>query len=219
MAYSTEKFSPSREVKKLIFGLKNLKHIWLLLSITFLLCGVIGVLLLPSGESQGKSTTPMALPAASPPVQNQAKTIIVDAQRMWTDCSIQIRKGDLIKIEASGQVNACTAPGDGANKWVGPDGWGYQPEFNIAGVRTDWVHVLGRGTSLECLTGKIGKKGMPFKVGRYSRFTAQEAGVLYLGVNHVISDYQGHIIHSLDEEGVIWPGSAGSFSATVQIEP
>jgi hypothetical protein len=168
----------------------------------------------PSGKAPGPTQSTTA------PSHAETRTVIVDPQRMWTDSNLQIKKGELITVEASGQVNACTIPEDGANKWVGPDGWGYNPQWNWGdtGKTTNWIYVLGKGSSLECLTGRIGRKGQPFRIGSHHKFTVPESGTLYLGVNHVISDWQGNITHGLDEMGLIWPSSAGTFTVKVTTE-
>jgi hypothetical protein len=150
--------------------------------------------------------------------RTETKTITVSAKKMWTDTGVQIRKGDYIIIEASGQANASGVATDAAYKWVGPDGWGYAPKFNNGntGQPMRWVLVLGSESSLGCMTGKIGKYGRPFRVGSYHTFTAKENGTLYLGFNDHISDWQGNIIYSSDEDGVVWEDNDGAFTATIR---
>lgn len=173
----------------------------------------------PSNESQNRTASAAPVESTKPPSKKEeSKTVTVSAQRMWTDTNIQLKNGDLIEINASGKANASGVSTDGAYKWVDPDGWGYAPEFTNGetGEPMRWTYVLGRGTSLMCLTGKVGKNGQPFKVGRYYTFTASENGTLYLGANDVISDYKGNILYSLDETGIIWPDNGGAFTATVK---
>jgi hypothetical protein len=167
-----------------------------------------------SDKSPSPSTETTESPSAETP-----NNIYVDAQQMWTDTGIQLSKGDTLNITASGQANACTISGDAANKWVSPDGWGYTPQFNMGdgGEPTNWIYVLGKGTSLECLTGKIGKRGKPFRVGSSFSSDVNQTGTLYLGVNHAISDWKGNIVLSLNEGGKIWPDSAGGFTAKIKI--
>lgn len=156
-------------------------------------------------------TTPIPIP------RQTSKDVSVDAQFMWTDTFLDVRVDDKISITASGQVNASTSPGDAANKYVGPDGWGYQPTFSVNGKPARWLQVLGPGSSLECLTGKIGDQGSPFKVGSSYSFTVTESGRLFLGVNHVVSDSDGIRRWQNNERGRIWTGSDGSFEAHVEI--
>jgi hypothetical protein len=148
----------------------------------------------------------------------ETKTVTVSAKKMWTDTGVQVRKGDYIVIEASGQANASGVSTDGAYKWVGPDGWGHAPKFNAGNTNNPmrWVWVLGSESSLGCMTGKIGRNGRPFMVGSSYTFTAQENETLYLGFNDHISDWQGNIIYSLDEDGIVWEGNGGSFIATIR---
>jgi hypothetical protein len=170
-----------------------------------------------SNESQ-KSTAP-AMPVTSKGASPQTftTTITVSAQRMWTDTGIDVRSGDLLEITASGRANASGVSTDAAYKWVGPEGWGYAPEFNNGqtGERMRWVYVLGSDSSLMCLTGKVGN-GTPFKVGSNYTFTAEDNGRLYLGVNDVISDYKGNVIYNGNETGAIWSDNGGSFIANVK---
>jgi hypothetical protein len=143
-------------------------------------------------------------------------TVAVDPQHMWTDSGIKLKKGDIVTIIASGQVNTTTQPGDVYNKWVGPDGWDYTPQVNINGAPARWVQLLGPNTPIACLTGRIGHSP-PFKIGKALGFTAETGGNLYLGVNGAMSDYQGKMMLTLDQTTVVWPGSAGGFTANVSL--
>jgi len=195
---------------------------------------LVGLLTVPEframfGLHQGAAVKPTATqsdllqsvePQSSklPSKPEETKTITVSAQRMWTDTNLQLTIGDLVEINASGRVNASGVSTDAAYKWVGPDGWGYSPEFRNGqtGEQMKWVYVLGPGTSLMCLTGKIGRSGRPFKIGSHYSFTAQESGTLYLGANDIVSDYKGNIVYGLDEMKPIWLDNGGTFAAVVK---
>lgn len=157
-------------------------------------------------------------PAPAPTPRQISKNVSVDAQYMWTDTGLDLATGDYVLITASGQATASTSPGDAANRYVGPDGWGEQPIFyNTQGKPHRWKLVLGDGSSLEALIGKVGSSGDPFKVGSNYSFTATQAGRLFLGVNHVVSDANGNRIWNNDERGRIWTGSDGAFDARIEI--
>lgn len=185
-----------------------MKHIWLVFSIVLLLCGLVGILLLPSGEQQSKVTNTNAS-AIGEQRKKETATVTVDAQKMWTNTNIQISAGDLIKIEASGEVNG-SVRGIAANKWVGPDGWKRSPS-----VTGQAVWLLGNNSSYMCLIGRVGN-GRPFKVGRQYSFTATASGPLHLGINDEAVDENSNPI-SDDSPG--WKDNAGSFTVTVQTEP
>jgi hypothetical protein len=66
--------------------------------------------------------------------------IVVDAKVMWTATGITVKAGQVIDLEVSGQVTASTNPNDAANKLVGPEGWGYDPQ-------KDWTY---NGSPTDC---------------------------------------------------------------------
>ena len=182
--------------------------------------GGIATLLISKDKAESQNPTTSAQVESTKPAYRteETKIITVSAQRMWTDTNVQLKNGDLVEINASGKVNASGVSTDPAYKWVDPDGWGYAPEFKNGetGEPLRWTYVLGPGTSLMCLTGKVGPNGQPFKVGRHYLFTAQENGTLYLGANDVISDYKGNIVYTLDESSIIWPDNGGAFTVNVK---
>lgn len=199
--------------------------LYIVIALLALLVGGGLVAMLKSNASNNQTNEPQKSVASEPSVtssaaspQTQSKTITVSGQRMWTDTGIDVKSGELLEINASGRANASGVSTDGAYKWVGPDGWGYAPEFNNSetGEPMRWVYVLGSNSSLMCLTGKVGTNGTPFKVGSNYSFTADQTGRLYLGVNDVISDYKGNVLYRGDETGTIWPDNGGSFIANVK---
>lgn len=139
-----------------------------------------------------------------------SKNIEVPANRMWTDTGADVKVGDVITIEASGEVNG-SLRNNAANRWVGPDGWARPPTIPSYSKAT-WV--LGRGTSFMCLTGKIGESGEPLKIGSSYSFTARTSGILFLGINDEVVDENGNIV---SDEGLGWKDNAGSFSVQINI--
>jgi len=134
--------------------------------------------------------------------------IIVDAKRMWTNTGITLRTGDEVIIEAAGTVNSCLNPSDGAYKWVGPNGWGFQPPFIT-------LLSAGPGSSFMSLIGRVGNHGEPFFVGAHRRFITASAGTLYLGVNDTIRDRSGSPVSGDDHP--FWRDNAGAFAVKVQV--
>jgi len=162
----------------------------------------------PSTTRQGGGTQPTVI----------HKSIIVDANSMWTETGLSLEAGDILTVDATGQVNGNTNKDDLAFKWVGPDGWGEDPTLNwwVAGAPAVWVHVLGRGSSFMCLTGRIGH-GAPFKVGSHFQASAGSAGDLLLGINSPISDHMGRTIRNIDDLNRGAWTNQGQLMCTVQI--
>lgn len=186
-----------------------------LLAVLIVVIGI--VVLLKSGESNNSSpnstTTPTyTVPSqSSKPTQKQeTKVVTVDAQTMWTNSNILANKGDVITVEASGQVNGDIAQGYPAYKWVGPDGWGQQSPYIKPGSKMMWV--LGR-TSYMCLTGRIGD-GTPFNVGSHYSFTSNSSGYLYFGVNDELLDENGNTITDTSTSGT-WRNNGGAFTVKI----
>jgi hypothetical protein len=97
-----------------------------------------------------------------------AVTIRVDANQQWTDTGMDVRSGDRIQFNGSGQVSY--APGPPA---VGPSG--------ARAGRNDLYPVPNMGPG--GLIAKVGDSA-PFPVGAGARqLTMSSSGRLYLGVN------------------------------------
>ena len=96
---------------------------------------------------------------------------IVPGTVAWTDTEIDVHSGDLIAIEASGEIQH--APEGAA---VGPDG-DLDPNlraFNVPEL-PDTNHAA--------LIGRIGDAGPPFLVGAILEASADRDGRLFLGIN------------------------------------
>ena len=126
------------------------------------------------------------------------------------DTKIQVKKGRTITISASGRINGSSTPGDGAYKWVGPDGWGSDPTFNQG--RTG---PLQRGQSFMALCVRIGTGKLSASDGRWRlagsnvQFVADQDGTLHLTVNDV-DDPTGM--------GDWWTDNQGEFAVQIQIK-
>jgi hypothetical protein len=142
-------------------------------------------------------------------------TITVSSTVVWNDTGVQIKSGNSVSIQAAGQVNIAS-PGDGADKWVGPNGWGTIPSFLCNGRPCLYKYAVN--DSLGSLIGKIGKNGRAFSVGSNTSFTASESGNLYLGVNDGISDWTGTILSESELISKMYFNNRGSFTATIQVK-
>ena len=95
-------------------------------------------------------------------------TVSVPGTRPYTDTGIALKRGDVVTVEAEGEV--FHNPDDK----TGPDGVN-NPDF-------DQFSVIG-GENHNGLIAKVGRNGTPFFVGRSHTFTAGADGPLFLGVN------------------------------------
>ena len=109
-----------------------------------------------TGGSSGGSVTP-------PPAQG----LTVSALQQWTATGYNVRRGDLISIRASGEVQI----GGAGNLKASPDGSSESYKDNpMPGVPTG------------ALIGRVGNSA-PFVVGSQRQFAAPAAGQLFLGIN------------------------------------
>ena len=94
-------------------------------------------------------------------------TLDVAADQVWSDTGIDLERGEMISLLASGEI-------DGGSFNTGPEG--FEPDdhdrFNVVPCRD---HAA--------LVGRVGHDGEPFFVGAEAVTVATDAGRLYLGVN------------------------------------
>lgn len=139
--------------------------------------------------------------------QNYKVTLRATDQQL--DTHIQVGKGQTITISATGRINGSSTPGDGAYKWVGPEGWGYDPDFNRGRKGP-----LPRGQSLMVLCARIGVGQLPINdgmwrvVGARAQLTAPDDGTIHLTVNDV-NDPTG--------AGDWWSDNQGELSITIVV--
>lgn len=148
--------------------------------------------------------------------QDESKSLDIRADKVWSDTGINLKSGQLVTIEASGQINV-GSPGNAADKWIDPDGWGYLPSQNWL-CSNQPCRYVNASNSLGSLIGKIGKNGKPFAIGSRSVFTASDAGTLYLGVDDSFSDERGNLLPEAELQREIYDNNRGSFSVTIRVE-
>ena len=102
-----------------------------------------------------------------------AQQRIVPGTVAWTDTGIDVRSGDLIAIEASGEIKAAL---DRAA--TGPDG---EQDPTLRGANLPELP----GANHAALIGRIGDAGPPFLVGPILKASADRDGRLFLGINDV----------------------------------
>lgn len=141
------------------------------------------------------------------------KSITVDPRRVWSDTGIQIKKGQTVNISASGQINLATK-GEGGDKLIGPEGWGYIPLTYCGGAPCRYIYRTTE--SMGSLIGKIGK-GEPFNIGASATITARDNGSLYLSVNDAVSDGNGRMLSDSEAASLIFSNNSGSFTATISV--
>lgn len=105
------------------------------------------------------------------PKDANTKSVIVQGKRPWTNTGIQIKKGDVISFEATGEVEWATG------KKVGPEGSLSKIRARFPGRPYPSPNIGAGG-----LVGRVGQ-GSAFVVGKSARVTADRTGVLYLGIN------------------------------------
>lgn len=152
---------------------------------------------------------------ATPPNKlTTSKTVTIDARQVWTDTGIEIKRGDILTIDATGQVNVAS-PGDGADKWVSPDGWGYIPLLYCGSQPCSYVYRTP--DSMGCLIGKI-EGGKAFKVGHQDVLTATISGKLFLGVNDAVSDASGNLLDDSRAASLMFSDNRGAFTVAIKVE-
>ena len=94
-------------------------------------------------------------------------TLDVAADQTWSDTGIDLERGEMISLLASGEI-------DGGSFSTGPEGFGPNDHdrFNVVPC-----------TDHAALVGRVGQDGEPFFVGAEAVAVATDAGRLYLGVN------------------------------------
>jgi LssY C-terminus len=116
--------------------------------------------------------------AQTPPAQaTLTEQREVNGRQQWTDTSIDVYPGDVVKFQATGTINGPGAPA------CGPDG-----------RLRDWHDITARypvnQAGVGALVGRIGQgaKSSAFSVGSHHQTKVQTAGRLYLGVNEASNE-------------------------------
>ena len=117
----------------------------------------------------------VASSTTEPVVGSGAQLRTVPGNVAWTDTGIDVHLGDLVSIEAGGDILADVDPDRGLPT-VGPDGYD-DPSFRVA-------NIPGlEGANHAALIGRIGDAGPPFLVGVLYAAPAVRDGRLFLGIN------------------------------------
>ena len=124
---------------------------------------------------------------ATAPSAAGRQTVRVNSQLRWTDTGINVRAGDVITFDASGQIEM-SDPGDTAT-----------PAGSTRGRTAPDAPVLGQKAG--GLLAKIGEYWPTFIGGR-TTWTAPVAGRLYLGVNDDhLEDNSGEFVVNVGVQG------------------
>lgn len=101
-------------------------------------------------------------------------TVTVSSVDFWTDTKIEVKAGQAITIQATGEIYGQYNPPEHIWGPLGPDG----QTDEIA----DSLWMLP-GAPKIALIAKIGKEGKPFKIGSGTKISTEYDGQLFLGVN------------------------------------
>ena len=119
--------------------------------------------------------------------QVAGQTVRVNSQLRWTDTGIDVRQGDVIRFQSSGQIQMSDNSSDMAGT-AGALSRRMAPEAPISGVFAG------------ALIGKIGAYS-PFAIGDQGQITAPVSGHLYLGVNDdYLQDNRGEFVVTMTVE-------------------
>src|SRR5687768_17551626 len=93
---------------------------------------IVGIMCLALGAfslfSESLPISTALVPTSTVTKTVSGRSVTVNPAVVWNDTGIQVNKGNSVAIQATGQVNV-GSPGDGADKWVSPSGWGEIPAF------------------------------------------------------------------------------------------
>ena len=103
-------------------------------------------------------------------------SIKVSGTTAWTDSGVDVRKGQLIRVQATGDVYVSKKILSSPN---GVDGVTVKPITKLVLRQYNVTSKARHGA----LIARIGKKGEPFLVGAKGEVKADGSGRLYLGLN------------------------------------
>lgn len=117
---------------------------------------------------------------AAPVYHENMRQNNIYAYRSWQSVGLRVKPGESLTIEAEGRW--LYTPDD----YHGPDGHPRYPAPSFYPV------PYGAGGTL---IGRIGEKGEPFIVGRWTRQTVNNEGTLYLRINDdILGDNKGSML-------------------------
>jgi len=163
----------------------------------------------------------LAPPAPARADEPSGQTIVVPANRVWTDTGIDVRVGEPLRLEASGSARVVGLRlldwlvGSKGERRVGPRGtylWprSYRPR------RPFPLPAMAEGPfPAFCLIGRIGLDGRPFYVGDAYDGLADRSGHLWLRINDdVLRDNAGQFRVSVHRSHALRPPPAAPVVVT-----
>jgi len=125
------------------------------------------------------------MPAAAIQNPDGSWNVVVPADQLEVGFTIQGKKGQIVTITATGQVNGCKNRYDAAFGWTGPEGrkWDFDKRRK---------RPLGPGSLFMALGAKVEENGEWFYVGEKVKFRLpRDMKKIYLGVNDDTHDRHG----------------------------
>lgn len=137
-------------------------------------------------------------------------TLNIPLSNPWTATGITVRTGQTLTIAATGKGVWKNIAGKNPNSYPKPfeecDPNG-TPPIDSQDYYSNIASYPTREAYKGALIGKIGEKGVPFKVGSQFNQKVSENGVLYLGINDMKPE--------IDQSS--FADNSGSYSVTIQI--
>jgi hypothetical protein len=168
---------------------------------------VLGMLACLLAAATAARATP---PPAARPTQN--KVVRVEARADWTPTGVELRRGDLAEITATGVAHF----GQGPIASLPPEGIPQGGKCTRARAVQRTRQTALPAPTLNCfsLIGRIGR-GDPFEIGRSAKVTAEAPGELRLGVNDDFRiDNSGHWLVTIRTSAAPPPKPATKPAAT-----
>jgi Ca2+-binding EF-hand superfamily protein len=139
-------------------------------------------------EFDASGGSPGTTPGTAAPSRVDNQNVHVNAQQRWTDTGIILRAGDVVMLNASGQIQMSSDAGDTAT-----------PAGSTRGRKAPDAPVLNHLAG--GLIGKIGDYP-PMFIGDRTPVTAPVSGRLYLGVNDDhLPDNRGEFVVTVGVQG------------------
>lgn len=158
------------------------------------------------------SLTP-AVPFKVDKISDKEWNVSLPADMVLGSTGIPIKKNTRVTLQSTGQVSGSSSSSDGAYKFVGPDGWGYEPAFSRGRIGP-----LPSGSSFMALAYTVDKNDPRVDTGAWSMagssksFVPSKDGMLYLTVNEKARDGGNYMANSW------YADNKGGFNVKVIIE-
>jgi LssY C-terminus len=161
-----------------------------------------------SGAQPSSAASSPAAPPAMPAGSKSSWSISIGGAQAWTDTDVDIRRGDTLKLSATGSVNF------ESSESTGPAGF---PRTWSDLLRQLQYNGAGRGA----LIGRIGSDAtaLPFLVGPSLQMKVTRGGRLYLGVNEAANESaEGKFQVNLEVERAAGGSSAAAVLPATAVE-